>query len=301
MKTLIATIVVLLSFVAATARAQVPQFAHVFVVAEENADYSSVIGSSSMPYLNGLATQYSLATQYYANTHPSIGNYLGLTTGQILSNDDSQTPLTLPVPVDNVVRDAIAASKTWKQYAESIPSVGYIGGNSTCCGGTFYTRHAPLPFMVDAQTAAQRVNIVPFTQFATDLAANTLPQYAFITPNGCDDAHDCALSTADTWLKTNIDPLIQSAAFQNSLLLIVFDESGSDNTNGGGKVALIVVSPLARHGYQSTTLYQEQSLCRLTMEAIGATPPAACASAPSMAEFFVAGPAPPTGLRATAQ
>jgi phosphatidylinositol-3-phosphatase len=301
MKTLMVTIVVLFSFVAATARAQVPQFAHVFVVAEENSDYNSVIGSSSMPYLNGLATQYSLATQYYANTHPSIGNYLVLTTGQILSNDDSQTPLTLPVSVDNVVRDTIAAGKTWKQYAESIPSVGYLGGDSTCCGGTFYTRHAPLPFMMDAQTAAQKVNIVPFTQFAADLAAKTLPQYAFITPNGCDDAHDCALSTADTWLKTNIDPFIQSTAFQNSLLLIVFDESGSDNTNGGGKVALVVVSPLARHGYQSTTRYQEQSLCRLTMEAIGATPPPACASAPSMAEFFVARPAPPTGLKATAQ
>lgn len=301
MKTLISTMVVLLWFVAATARAQVPQFAHVFIVAEENSDYSSVIGSSSMPYLNGVATQYSLATQYYANTHPSIGNYLGLTTGQILTNDDGQTPTSFPVSVDNVVRQAIAAGKTWKQYAESIPSAGYIGGNSTCCGGTFYTRHAPLPYMTDAQTAAQKVNIVPWTQFATDLAANTLPQYAFITPNGCDDAHDCGLSTADTWLKTNIDPFIQSAAFQNSLLLIVFDESGSDNTNGGGKVALVIVSPLARHGYQSTTLYQEQSLCRLTMEAIGATAPAACASAPSMAEFFETPPQPPTNLKAVAQ
>jgi acid phosphatase len=301
MKTLMATVVVLLSFAATTAHAQIPQFSHVFIVAEENADSSSVIGSSSMPYLNGLATQYSQATQYYANTHPSIGNYLGLTTGQILSNDDGQTPLTLPVSVDNVVRDAIAAGKTWKQYAESIPSVGYIGGDSSCCGGTFYTRHAPLPYMTDAQTAAQKVNIVPFTQFAKDLAANTLPQYAFITPNGCDDAHDCGLSTADSWLKTNIDPFIQSPAFQNSLLLIVFDESEGDNTNGGGKVALVVVSPLARRGFQSTTLYQEQSVCRLTMEAIGATPPAACASAPSMAEFFDTRPAPPTGLKAVAQ
>lgn len=301
MKTLLSAMVVLLSFVATTTRAQIPQFAHVFIVVEENAGSNSVIGSSSMPYLNGLATQYSMATQYYANTHPSIGNYLGLTTGQILTNDDGQTPTSFPVSVDNVVRDLIAAGKTWKQYAESIPSVGYIGGNSTCCGGAFYTRHAPLPYMTDAQTAAQKVNIVPFTQFATDLAANTLPHYAFITPNGCDDAHDCALATADTWLKTNIDPLIQSPAFQNSLLLIVFDESEGDNTNGGGKVALVLVSPLARHGYQSTTLYQEQSLCRLTMEAIGATPPAACVSAPSMAEFFEVRPAPPTGLQAVAQ
>src|SRR5207244_608057 len=64
------------------------QFGHVFVVTEENTNYTSVIGSSSMPYLNGLAQQYGLATQYYANTHPSIGNYFELATGQILTNND---------------------------------------------------------------------------------------------------------------------------------------------------------------------------------------------------------------------
>ncbi len=60
----------------------VPVFSHVFVVVEENHGYSSVIGSSSMPYLNSLASKYGLATQYYANTHPSIGNYFMMTTGQ---------------------------------------------------------------------------------------------------------------------------------------------------------------------------------------------------------------------------
>ncbi len=64
------------------------QFGHVFIVTEENTDYVDVIGSSSMPYLNGLAQQYGLATQYYANTHPSIGNYFELSTGQIISNND---------------------------------------------------------------------------------------------------------------------------------------------------------------------------------------------------------------------
>ncbi len=62
------------------------QFGHVFIVLEENTNYASVIGSSSMPYLNGLAQQYGLATQYYANTHPSIGNYFWLSTGQVVTN-----------------------------------------------------------------------------------------------------------------------------------------------------------------------------------------------------------------------
>jgi phosphatidylinositol-3-phosphatase len=267
-------------------------FGHVFLVALENANYSDVIGSSSMPYLNGLANQYGLATQYYADTHPSIGNYLMWTTGQILTNDDSQTPLTFPVSVDNAVRELVASGNSWKQYAESIPSAGYVGGDSSCCGGQFYTRHAPLPYMTDAQMASQLPSIVPFTQLATDLAGNSLPNYGFITPNGCDDAHDCGLDVADNWLKTNIDPLIKSPAFQkNGLLVVAFDESGNDNTNGGGHVAAVIISPLAKGGYQSTTVYKHESVLRLMLEGLGVkTLPGAAATAAKMWEFFTFAP-----------
>lgn len=105
----------------------VPQFGHVFVLLEENHSYSSVIGSSSMPYLNSLANQYGVATQYYANTHPSIGNYFMLTAGQIITNDDSYMGT---LTSDNIVRHLMTAGKTWKSYAESLPSVGYIGGDT---------------------------------------------------------------------------------------------------------------------------------------------------------------------------
>src|SRR4051812_46165768 len=63
----------------------VPQFGHVVLLVEENRDFSQVIGNSDMPYLNSLATQYGLATQYYANVHPSIGNYFMLSTGQVVT------------------------------------------------------------------------------------------------------------------------------------------------------------------------------------------------------------------------
>jgi len=104
----------------------VPRAGHVFIVTEENHDYTDVIGGSSMPYLDSLAQQYGLATQYFANTHPSIGNYFVLGTGQIITNDDSYSTI---VTVDNVVRRLLAAGKTWKSYAEDIPSVGYTGGD----------------------------------------------------------------------------------------------------------------------------------------------------------------------------
>ena len=131
--------------------------------------------------------------------------------------------------------------------------------------------------------------LVPFTQFATDLANGTLPNYSNIVPNLCNDAHDCPLRTADDWLRGNIDPLIKSATFQlDGVLIILFDESGDDDRNGGGRVAWIVVSPKAKRGYQSTRLYQHESTLRLSLEELGVTAfPNAAARARDMHEFFI--------------
>jgi acid phosphatase len=258
------------------------QFGHVFIVTEENTNYANVIGNASMPYLNGLAQQYGLATQYYGNTHPSIGNYFELSTGQIITNNDSYSTI---VTVDNIVRQLLAAGKTWKSYAEDLPSVGFTGATS----GKYARKHNILALLSDVVNDPVQVNnLVPFTQFATDLANGTLPHFSNIVPNLCNDAHDCSLGTADTWLKNNIDPLIQSARFQqDGLLIIVFDESANDNTHGGGRIVWVTVSAKAKRGYQSTTLYQHQSTLRLMLKGLGVTAfPGAAASAPDMDEFF---------------
>ncbi|HKW35382.1 MAG TPA: alkaline phosphatase family protein [Candidatus Acidoferrum sp.] len=138
-------------------------------------------------------------------------------------------------------------------------------------------------------SATQKQNLVPFTQFATDLSAGNLPNYSWITPNLCNDAHDCPVSTADAWLQTNIDPLIKNSIFQkDGLLIITFDESGSDNAHGSGRVACVLISPASsKKGFQSTTLYQHPSVLRLTLEGLGVKNlPGAAASAPAMWEFF---------------
>jgi len=129
-------------------------------------------------------------------------------------------------------------------------------------------------------------DLVPFSQLAADPNTANLPDYSFIVPN---DAHDCPLSTADTWLKTNIDPLIHSPQFQiRELLIIVFDEANTlDFTSGGGHVAAVIVSPLAKRGYKSIAIYQHQSVLRLTLEGLGVTQlPGEAATAPAMWEFF---------------
>jgi phosphatidylinositol-3-phosphatase len=263
--------------------AQVPQLGHVFIVLEENHSYSSVIGNPSMPYLNSLANQYGLATNYFANTHPSIGNYFMLTTGQIITNDDG---FSGTVSADNIVRKLLAAGKTWKCYAESLPAVGYTGPDIY----PYIKHHNPFAYLTDVvNSSTQVLNLVPFSQFATDLANNTLPHYSFIVPDNLNNAHDGTLDQADIWLQANLQPLISSAAFQqNGLLVIVFDESfDTDTAHGGGQVPMLVISPKAKPGYQSTNLYQHQSTLRMMAEALGLTSfPGASATAPSMAEFF---------------
>ena len=260
----------------------VPPSSHVFLLVEENHSYSSVIGNSPMPYLNSLAKKYGLATQFYANTHPSIGNYFMMTTGQIITNNDS---MCSAVTQDNIVRHLLTAGKTWKSYAESLPSIGYTG-----CGVYPYVkRHNPFAYFSDVAKSSQKYNLVPFTKFAADLANHTLPQFSFIVPNLLHDAHDGSLSAADSWLKTNIAPLIASATFQrDGILIILFDESfDTDTQYGGGHVAAVVIGPKVKLGYRSTTLYQHQNPLKTLMEAIGVTKfPRAASGAKDLGEFF---------------
>lgn len=268
---------------AGVALAQVPHSNHVVVVVEENHGYSSVIGNSAMPYLNSLARQYGLATQYYADTHPSIGNYFMMTAGQILTNDDGYSGT---VTSDNLVRHLLNAGKTWKSYAEGLPYVGYTGSDT----GAYMRHHNPFTYFSDVLNSdVQKLNLVPFSTFAADLSSGRLPDISFVIPNVNDDAHNGSLQQADGWLQTNIAPLLSNREFQtDGILIIVFDEAyDSDSTHGGGRVAAVVVGPKVKLGGQSAALYQHQSLLRTIGEAAGLTTfPGAAQNAPDMSALF---------------
>ena len=274
--------------------ATVPQVQHVAIVVLENANYSDVVGTSSMPYLNSLLNKGSLAGQYYANSHPSIPNYFMMTTGQAVTNDDGFSGV---VSIDNVPRELTAAGKSWKVYAESIPSPGYLGGNQSL----YLRRHNPFSFFSDVQqSSAQTADIVPFTQFSSDVSAASLPNFSWIVPNSIDDAHYCSdgtttsctlssrLQTADQWLQNNIAPLLLSSSFQQSgLLVITFDESASDITNGGGHVATVLLGTHVKAGYVGNTSYDHRSLLSLSMKALGVPNiPNGADTAPQMTELF---------------
>jgi phosphatidylinositol-3-phosphatase len=271
----------------------IPAADHVFLILLENHEFNQVIGSPFMPYLNSLAGQHALAKNYFANTHPSIGNYFMLTTGNIETNNDA---FTGTVSSDSIPRAFASAGKTWKSYMESLPSVGYTGGDVY----PYFKHHNPFAYMTDVlNSTAETANIVPFTQLASDLNAGSLPNFAFIAPNAEDDAHDCPgggsvcldsdkLAAADNWLKANIDPLIKSPALANSVFIIVFDESlDVDLVNGGGRVAMVMAGSHVKSAFQSPTFYQHQSTLRLVMDLLRVSDhPGNSATASTMQEFF---------------
>ena len=273
-----------------TAQLQTPPSKHVVIVMEENQSYATVVGdTTNWPNLNNLISKGALAKNYYANSHPSIGNYFMLTTGQLLTTDDSSLTVW---NVDNLARRMLASGVSFKVYAEGITQ-GYLGGDT----GLYVIRHNPFAMLSDVADNQQVANqcIWPFTQFATDLSSGTLPEFSFIVPNIDDDAHSGTPLQADTWLQTNVvTRLSSSSAFASGgdgILIVAFDEAvDTDTTNGGGHVAQVLWGPNVKANYQQTTstVYQHQSMLRTVMDALHlANPPGAAGTAPSMAEFFV--------------
>jgi len=257
---------------------------------EENQSYSTVVGNTAAwPHLNTLMAKGALATNYYADSHPSIGNYFMLTTGQVLTTDDS---LMQVWNVDNIARRMLAAGVSFRIYAEGITQ-GYLGGDT----GLYQIHHNPFALLSDVAGNAQIAHqtMWPFTQFAADLANNTLPEFSFIVPNIDDDAHSGTQLQADTWLQTNvIAPLANAAAFQtggDGILIVDVDEStDSDTAYGGGHVAPVLWGPNVKVGYRQTsmTVYQHESMLLTMMDALGlSNPPGAAANATPMGEFFV--------------
>jgi phospholipase C len=276
---------------AGAATAPLPAFKHIFVIVLENKAYDRVIGSSKAAYITSLAQQYGLASSYYGITHPSLPNYLALTGGDTFGITSDCTDCFVDQP--NVVDQLEKAGKSWKAYMESMPQSCYIGDAAPL----YRQKHNPFIYYDDIRNDPARcAKIVPFTEFASDLRANQLPNFAWITPNMCNDGHDCSVSTSDTWLKTWVPQIVQSPAWKDDgALFITFDE-GEKNDGAccsyanGGQIVTLVISPLGKPGFTSEVPYDHYSLLR-TIEQSWGLPPlgkADCACSPTMSDLFVA-------------
>ena len=238
---------------------------HIFIIMDENQPFSNIVGNSAAPYLNNIIKLYSLAANYHAVAHPSLPNYIALTSGSTdgITTDCNPPSAGCEVNVPSIADLIENSGRTWKEYAESMPSACYAYNS-----GEYATKHNPFLYYTDIINNPTRcaAHVVPLTQLTTDLKyIKTTPNFAYITPNQCSDMHSCSISTGDNWLARYVPEILSSPAFtsQKSLLVITWDE-GNASTN---HVAAILAGSAAKNGYQSAQYYTHYSLLH-TIEVI---------------------------------
>jgi phosphatidylinositol-3-phosphatase len=226
---------------AAPAAATSPKPSHVVLIVLENREYGEAIGNPEAPYLNHLARRGALATNYFGITHPSLPNYLALLGGSTFGIAENCTECVARGP--NLATQLSDAGISWRAYMGNLPYPCFTAASH----GTYAKRHNPFVYFpsITAVPAHCR-KVVPETRLLADLRRHRLPEFGWLTPNLCDNAHDCSLATADSHL-WNLAPRILRQLGPHGLLVVTFDEGTSDagccGQPGGGRVATILVGP----------------------------------------------------------
>jgi|NGEPerStandDraft_6_1074524.scaffolds.fasta_scaffold01778_3 hypothetical protein len=262
---------------AAEAASKLPRSksSHVLVIVMENEEATSVLGSSAAPYANALARRYGLATQSFAISHPSLPNYLALTSGstQGMSSDCTECHTNAV----NIVDQLEGAHISWKAYMEDQPTPCFKGATA----GGYAKKHNPFIYYDDiAQSARRCRKIVGFGALTADLRSGSLPTYAWISPNLCDDGHDCGVSGGDRFLSHAVPPLLRELG-PHGFLVLTWDE-GSSNSGccgvaQGGRIATVVAGPDVRRGARYGGFVDHYGVLGTIEQALGLPPLAGAA------------------------
>ncbi len=233
----------------ATARAGVPRFDHIVVIMLENHSEPSVIDNAATPKITALAHRYGYADNYYGVTHPSLPNYIAMTSGNNwYSNSDDPSQRFDHI---NIVDQLEAAHISWTAYMESMPSVGFLGAFYPADENKalYLARHNPFLLYDDVRNdSARRAHDVPLGQLDTDLQSGKLAQFVWISPNACRDMHgspdECPYSedaklrsSGDDFVGEWVGKIMASPAWtKNSIILVMTDETDytGDNPATGG-------------------------------------------------------------------
>lgn len=218
----------------------------------ENTDYDKAAGDPNMQWL---ASQGITLSNYWAVTHPSEPNYCAVVGGDNfgMDNDDFNT---IPANVSTVVDLLDTKGISWAEYQEAEPYAGFQGfnySNQVNFANDYVRKHNPLVLYDSVTSNATRLSLIKnFTSFDSDLAAKTLPQWSFITPNMTDDGHDTTITFAANWARTFLEPLLNNTYFMNNTLIILtFDEV--ETYTIGNKVLAILLGDAIPSSLKNTT------------------------------------------------
>ena len=255
---------------------------HVVIVLLENEERDAVIGSPAAPYVNALARRYGTMTQSFAITHPSLPNYLALTSGSTHGIESDCTGCRVSAP--NIVDQLEAAGVAWKAYLEDAPSPCFLGAEH----GGYAKKHNPFAYYDDVAGSRVRCShLVGFGALQSDLHAGTLPTYVWITPNLCDDGHDCGVAASDRFLARTVPALLRELG-PHGFLVRTWDEGSSDRGccggAAGGRIATVIAGPDVRRGARVATPIDHYGVLAGIERALG-LPPLAGAADPRSGSF----------------
>jgi hypothetical protein len=242
----------------------------------ENHSWSTVIANAAAPYLSTLAHECGTDTNYAAVGSPSLPNYLGATSGSTQGVSDDADPAAHTFAVDNVFRQVRAADGTERSFVESMPTnCGLVSEDS------FAAKHNPAVYYVGpGDRAACQADDVPFSASPAVLTSGELRTYTSITPNICDDMHDCSVASGDQWLATWVPRTLATSSYLSgtTALFIIWDEPTP--------LANVAVAPSVRPGTVSGVAVDHYSLLRATEEMLGLPLLGQAASTTSLRSVF---------------
>lgn len=272
-----------------TAQAE-PKVDQVLLIWEENHNFSSVIGSSDAPEINRLASDCGLATNYGAVTHPSLPNYMSMTSGRSYAHapwDGDCGPYgSCTTSATSVFGELTASGKQWRSYAES------MGGNCFLATyGTYAARHNPAVYYTSIRSQCRAWDQPLGTTKEGELhsALKTGPKVALttVTPDVENDMHNGTVGQADSWLADWVPQMVASPSYQSGRLAVVI---AWDEGFGGGNVPssapLLVMSAYTHPGTRSKSALDDYSVLRSISQLMGVRPLGAAARAPSFVAAF---------------
>lgn len=234
---------------------------------------------AEMPFLAALADRFGYATDYNAVAHPSLPNYLAITSGSTNGVSEDRSPAFNGVKGSSVFGLALQAGRSARIYSEGMPENCALEDG----GDRYVVRHNPWAYYVDERVACER-NSVALSRLTADAHEGHLPEVGMIVPNTCHDAHDCGLATADDWLRRVLRTLMSGPDWAGEGLAIVITADEDDHTQRN-HVLTVVVHPDVRSRVVDGDL-DHYSLARALFDVAGVSPLGEAGERNSLLEVF---------------